>query len=62
MSKSKMIAFVVWLVTLILPFKAGFLDEMKPNMYTLIMFVLTLTGVSIGAFFFSKKEDSSKFG
>ena len=62
MSKSKIIAFVIWLVTLILPFKAGFLDEMKPNIYTLVMFVITLAGVSIGAFFFSKAENPSKLG
>ena len=56
MSKSKMIAIVVWLITIILPFKAGFVDQAKPDMFTLTMFILTLIGIATGAFFFSRTE------
>ena len=56
MSKSKMIAVGIWLLTLILPFKAGFIDQVNADMFTLAMFVLTLMGVATGAFFFSKTE------
>jgi hypothetical protein len=58
MSKNKMIGVAIWLLTVILPFKASFIDGMHPNMFTLAMFVLCLVGITAGAFFFSKKEST----
>jgi len=58
MSKNKIIALVIWVITLALPFRIGFLREMQPDMLTLGMFVLTIAGVGGGAYFFSKKENT----
>jgi hypothetical protein len=56
MSKNKMIALVIWFITLAIPFQIGFLSSLEPNFSTLMMFVLTLVGVSLGTYFYSKQE------
>ncbi len=57
MSKNKLIALIIFFITAIGPFNYGLLIEMKPNMYTLVMFILSLVGIGLGAFFWSKKEE-----
>lgn len=56
MSKNKMIALVIWFFTLAIPFQIGFLSNLEPNFSTLMMFVLTLVGISLGTYFYSKQE------
>lgn len=55
MNKNKLIAFIIWAVTLLLPFNFGFMISPEPNMISLITFLATLTGMGVGAWFFSKK-------
>lgn len=57
MSKNKLIAVVIFLITAIGPFNYGMLQLMEPNLMTLAMFLLTLVGIAIGAYFFSKREN-----
>ncbi len=54
MSKQSIIGMVVWLVTLLGPFNMAFLTLGQPGMATLVWFVLTLVGMSVGAIYVSK--------
>ncbi len=54
MNKNKLIGIIIFLITAIGPFNYGMLSRMQPDMTTLIMFILTLLGTGLGAFFFSK--------
>ena len=59
MDKNKLIALVIWAVTLFIPFNLGFMNDPQPSFTTLIMFLLTLTGIGFGAWFFSKKSNKN---
>jgi hypothetical protein len=59
MKKNKLIAVVIFLVTAVGPFNYGMMNRMQPDMTTLVMFLLTLLGIGVGAFFFSKNDKSA---
>ena len=59
MKKNKLIAVIIFFVTAVGPFNYGMMNRMKPDMTTLVMFLLTLLGIGIGAFFFSKSDKSA---
>lgn len=60
MSKNKLIAFVIWALTIIIPFNMGFMIDPGPDMTTLFTFLFTITGMGLGAYFFSKKDASKQ--
>ncbi len=62
MSKNKIIGLVIWLVTLLGPMKAWMFANVGAGTTTiyLVMFLLTLTGVYVGSYFFSKPTASKK--
>ena len=59
MNKNKIIGVVIFLVTAAVPFNIGMLQMMKPDMMTLLMFVLSIAGIGLGAFFFSKEDKNA---
>lgn len=61
MNKNKIIGLVIWFVTLVVPMKDWMFAEVGGSTSTtmyLVMFLLTLTGVFVGSYFFSKSTDS----
>ena len=54
MNKGRIIAYIIWFITLVGPFNYCFLMEASTNMPTLIGFVLTLVGVAVGALIMSR--------
>lgn len=58
MSKNKLIAIVIWFVTILIPFNLGFMTEPGPDLTTLFTFLFTLLGMGLGGYFFSKKDAS----
>ena len=59
MKKNKLIAVVIFLITALGPFNYGMLHRMQPDMTTLLMFLLTVLGIGIGSFFYSKSDKSA---
>jgi len=58
MGKNKIIGIVIWLITLVGPMKSWMFNDFGTGFYYLLMFLLTLIGVSIGSYFFSKSTDN----
>ncbi len=54
MKKNKIIGIVIWLITLVGPMKSWIFNDFGTGFYYLLMFLLTLVGVSVGSYFFSK--------
>ena len=57
--KNKFIGIAIWVLTVIFPFRLWLINDYTPDMYYVTMFLLTLIGVGIGAYFYSKKERST---
>lgn len=58
MNKNKIIGLVIWFVTLVLPMKSWMFADYETGVMYLVVFLLTLTGVFVGSYFFSKSTDS----
>jgi hypothetical protein len=56
MEKNKIIGLVIWLITLIFPMKSWMFNDFGTGSYYLLMFLLTLIGVTAGSYFFSKSN------
>jgi len=54
MDKNKIIGMVIWLITLVGPMKSWMFNDFGTGSGYLIMFLLTLVGVTVGSYFFSK--------
>jgi len=54
MDKNKIIGMVIWLITLVGPMKSWMFNDFGTGSSYLIMFLLTLVGVTVGSYFFSK--------
>ncbi len=60
MSKNKLIAIVVFAVTIFIPFNMGFMSDPGPNLKTLFTFIFTLVGMGVGGYYFSKKDSTDR--
>ena len=58
MEKNKIIGLVIWLITLVGPMKSWMFTDFGTGFTYLVMFLLTLLGVFVGSYFFSKSTDS----
>jgi hypothetical protein len=58
MGKNKIIGLVIWLITLVGPMKSWMFADYGTGVTYLVMFLLTLLGVFVGSYFFSKSTDS----
>ena len=54
MKNFKIIGVVIWLITLVGPMKSWMFNDFGTGSLYLIMFLLTLIGVTVGSYFFSK--------
>jgi hypothetical protein len=57
MGKNKIIGLVIWLITLVGPMKSWMFNDFGIGLNYLIMFALTIMGVFVGSYFFSKTTD-----
>ncbi|MFT6323496.1 MAG: hypothetical protein ACJAWO_001048 [Halieaceae bacterium] len=58
MGKYKIIAIVIWIITLVGPMKSWMFADFGTGVTYLVMFLLTVVGVFTGSYFFSKTTDS----
>jgi hypothetical protein len=59
MKKNKFIGIAIWIVTVIGPFREWIVSDFQPGFYYIVMFLLSLVGVGLGGYFFSKSEKSN---
>lgn len=62
MSKNKLIAIVIFALTIFIPFNMGFMIDPGPDSTTLFTFIFTIVGMGLGGYFFSKKDSANQAG